>query len=255
MMPNMVVAQVGSIRGRVVDDEGLPLGGVNVVLRAEDGRLIGTATDEGFYVLSRVLPGVYELSVSFVGFVTITDTISFSFGEAKTKNFTLLEDESVIETVVIESERAANAERPAGLSIVTPRTLNNIPTPGLSRDLAGALTRSGGVVTLGDRGGQLYIRGGAPMQNLFLIDGMRILQPMHILNQFSVFPADILSYADIYAGGFGAYYGGRVAAVVDVNTRNGNKKRFEGSASVSPFIGAVKAEIPIVDDRASLILS
>jgi hypothetical protein len=239
----------------VVDDAGSPIDGANVVLESDDGRVIGTATDDGFYLVSRIQPGRYTVAVSFVGYVTVTDSVVFAIGDAITRNYSLIEDASVIETIVVESERSSNPNRPAGLSIVSPRSLKNIPAPGLSRDLAAALTRGAGVVTLGDRGGQLYIRGGSPMQNLFLLDGMRILQPLHILNEFSVFPSDILSYADVYAGGFGAYYGGRVAAVVDVNTRNGNKKRLQGAASVSPFLGAVQAEIPIIDGRASVILS
>lgn len=248
-------AQLATVRGRVVDGEGSSLGGVNIALRASDGRLIGTATDDGFFLISRIPPGDYVLTASFIGFTTITDSLSLAFGDAITRNYTLLEDAAVIETIIVESERSSNPDRPVGLSIVSPQSLARIPSPGLSRDLAAALTRETGVVTLGDRGGQLFIRGGTPMQNLFLLDGMRILQPLHILNQFSVFPSDILSYADVYAGGFGAYYGGRIASVVDVNTRNGNKKRFQGSASVSPFLAAVHAEIPIIPEQASIIVS
>ncbi len=255
LAPIAANAQLASMRGRIVDETRSPMDGVNVVLRTDDNRLIGTATKDGFYLINRIPPGRYAVTISFVGYVSVSDTISFEFADSRTQNYALDENEEIISTIVVEGERSSNQNRPAGLSIVSPRSLSNIPAPGLSRDLAAALTRGSGVVTLGDRGGQLYIRGGAPMQNLYLLDGMRILQPLHILNEFSVFPSDILSYADVYAGGFGAYYGGRVAAVVDVNTRNGNKKRFQGSMSVSPFLGAIQAEIPIVDNRASVIFS
>ena len=82
--------------------------------------------------------------------------------------------------------------------------LERVPMPDVSSDLMAYLLTMPGVVTVGDRGGQLFVRGGTPTQNLVLIDGMRIYQPAHIVGFYSVVPADILAYADVYAGGFGA---------------------------------------------------
>ena len=255
LAPLPAAAQFATLRGQTVDAGGDPLTGVNVVLRSDDGRLAGAASDNGYYLLARILPGDYQLSVSYVGFVTITDSVTFAAGDSRVMSFTLVENEAAIDTVVVESERASANDSPAGLSVVRPRSLTNLPSPALSRDLASAIAWNSSVVTAGDRGGQLYVRGGTPMQNLYILDGMRILQPLHILNSYSVFPADILSYADIYAGGFGAYYGGRVAAVFDVNTINGSKKRFAGSVSLAPFLASAHAEIPIVKEKVSLVVS
>ena len=64
-----------------------------------------------------------------------------------------------------------------------------------------------GVVFTGDQGGQLYIRGGSPIQNKVLLDGMIIYSPFHSIGLFSVFDSDIIRNTDVYTGGFNAEYG------------------------------------------------
>lgn len=62
---------------------------------------------------------------------------------------------------------------------------------------------------------------------------------------FSVFDADIIRNADVYSGGFGAEYGGRISSIMDITTRDGNKKRVGGKLAVSPFGAKVLAEGPL----------
>ena len=83
-----------------------------------------------------------------------------------------------------------------------------------------------GVVFTGDQGGQLYIRGGSPIQNKVLLDGMVVYNPFHSIGLFSVFETDIIKTADVYTGGFGAEYGGRVSSIMDIKTIDGNNQRF-----------------------------
>ena len=102
-----------------------------------------------------------------------------------------------------------------------------------------------GVVLMGDRGGQLFIRGGEPSQNLTLLDGMYVYQPFHILGFYSAFPSEIISQADVYAGGFGSKFTGRISSVIDVQSRNGDKRGFDASASLSPFTSSLRVEGPL----------
>src|SRR5690606_35192440 len=113
-----------------------------------------------------------------------------------------------------------------------------------SGDLATYLQTLPGVVTTGDRGGQLFVRGGTPAENLALVDGIPIYQPFHILGFFSVFPEDLVSSVDFYAGGFGARYSGRTSSVLDVQMRDGNPNKLSGAGSISPFLAEVLAEGP-----------
>lgn len=250
--------QFATVRGLVVDgDDDQPLQGVNVALRSDDGSLMGTSTQGGgLYVLSRIPPGSYSITFSFIGYVSVIDTLAFDFGDLKTINVSLEPDNAMLDDVVVESERRESRSTSiAGFQTIRPSDLERIPVPGLSGDLVSYLNASPGFQAAGDRGGQLFVRGGTPIQNLFLLDGMRVYKPVHIIGLYSAFPADIISYSDIYAGGYGARYGGRLASVVDVTTRNGNKKKVAGSISMAPFLGSGRIEIPVVKDRVSVVAS
>ncbi|MCC6691537.1 MAG: TonB-dependent receptor, partial [Bacteroidia bacterium] len=81
--------------------------------------------------------------------------------------------------------------------------------------------------------------------NKVLLDGMIIYNPFHSIGLFSVFDMDIIRHADVYTGGFGAQYGGRISSIMDFTSRDGNKKRFSGKVSASPFVGHALLEGPI----------
>ena len=102
-----------------------------------------------------------------------------------------------------------------------------------------------GVVFTGDQGGQLYIRGGSPVQNKVLLDGLVVYSPFHSIGLFSVFDTDIIRNTDVYTGGFSAEYGGRISSIMDIKTRDGNKKNFEGKLSASTFGSKLLMEGPL----------
>ncbi len=258
LLPAAAVAQNASLRGFVRDaSDGQTLQGVNVILRSADGRVLGGASDrDGYYVVSRIVPGDYTLVVSYLGYESLEEAVRFEAGEARTRNFDLRLAQLEAGEVTIEAEgEGAAVMGGAGLQSVRPSDLERIPTPGLSADLVSYLQSMPGVVSTGDRGGQLFVRGGTPSQNLVLIDGIPIFQPFHVIGFYSAFPADILSATDIYAGGFGARYGGRISSVIDISTRSGNNRRFEASASLGPFLSAARVEGPLLPGKASFLVS
>ena len=97
------------------------------------------------------------------------------------------------------------------------------------------------------------MRGGTPTQNLVLVDGLPIVKPFHISGMFSAFPEDIVKSADVYAGGYSAAYMGALSSVIDVSLRSGDKERYRGSASLSPFIATARVEGPLTKNRSSFI--
>src|SRR5690606_24453836 len=128
---------------------------------------------------------------------------------------------------------------------ITPREMEPLPSIGGEPDLAQYLQVLPGVIFTGDQGGQLYIRGGSPIQNVVLLDGATIFQPFHSIGLFSVFETDLIRNADIYTGGFGARYGGRVSSVMDITTRDGNKRRVSGLIGATTFGAKALVEGPI----------
>jgi len=254
-----VQAQNAVVRGFTKDaSDGQPLQGVNIVLTNNSGAFIGTATDrDGFYAISRIPPGRYAIRATFIGYQPFADSLDLAPDQILTYNFSITFGETSLEEIVVETERetAGAASVTAGLQSIRPQDIQLVPSPDLSGDLVTYLTTLPGVVSAGDQGGQLFIRGGEPTQNLVLIDGMLIYQPFHLIGFYSAFPANILNVTDVYAGGFGARYGGRLSSVIDIATRNGNKRRFSGEASLAPFISAARIEGPIIPNRVSMLLS
>ena len=251
-------AQVAVVNGFVSDrTDGQPLELVNIVLLDESDLVKGTVTDlDGMYLLSRIQPGRYVLRATFIGYESFADTLHLEGGETRTVNIALAPTEERLDELVVQTERESGAARvTAGQQTIRPADIELIPAPDVSGDLVGYLTTLPGIVTTGDRGGQLFIRGGEPSQNLVQLDGMLLYQPFHILGFYSAFPTDILSRTDIYAGGYGARFGERISSVIDVWTRTGNKRRFAGATSISPFVVTHRLEGPIVPNSVSFLVS
>ncbi len=246
-----IFAQRGSIKGFVYDDStGEPVIFTNVYL---ENTSIGIATDvNGFYTLSQIPAGDYVLMVSFVGFETLKTKVSLAANEVKTQNLFLKPSNVQIDDIVISAERQEmqTAVRTSVIKI-SPKQLDRIPTIGAQPDIAQYLQILPGVVFTGDQGGQLYVRGGLPIQNLVLLDGMVIYNPFHSIGLFSVFDSDILRNADIYTGAFPAQYGGRISSVMDLTMRDGNKRKQTGKLTTNTFGSKILMEGPIFQSSSN----
>jgi len=252
-----VSAQQASIQGIVTDrTTGQPLYGANIVLSSlpDEENVLGAAADnEGFYTIDSIDPGIWSLRISYIGYVAYEDTLQFKEGENRTVNVALEQDDALLDEVLIEQALGA-ARREEGRQRITPVELTRIPGPATG-DLATYLQTLPGVVSSGDRGGQFFIRGGTPSQNMVLVDGALIYKPAHIVGFYSPFPENLVAGADFYAGGFGPRYTDRISSVLDIQMRHGNRYSYTGSAAVSPFAAEVFAEGPITVGKSSWIFS
>ncbi|MCK5821606.1 MAG: TonB-dependent receptor [Bacteroidales bacterium] len=239
------IAQYGSVRGFVYDKaNGEPVIFCNVYL---EGTTYGAATDvNGFYNITKVPAGDYKLIVQALSYAESSTDIVIIADQIITKKVDLEASVQNIDVVVVSAERQEmKTQIYTSITKVTPKQMSKIPTIGSEPDLAQYLQVLPGVIFTGDQGGQLYIRGGAPIQNKVLLDGMIIYNPFHSIGLFSVFDSDVIRNADIYTGGFGAQYGGRISSIMDITTRDGNKKRLAGKVSSSTFMSKVLIEGPI----------
>jgi len=237
-------AQTGSVKGFIFDKEtGEPVLFTNVILK---GTTFGAATDvNGFYAITKVPAGSYELMVTYLGYDSLVVDIDITPGKPLTKNLYLQPASITIQDIVVsaEKEEMKNQVHTAVVKI-SPRQIEKLPSVGAEVDIAQYIQVVPGVVFTGDQGGQLYIRGGAPIHNKVLLDGMTIYNPFHSIGMFSVFDTDLLLNADIYTGGFNAEYGGRISSIMDLRTRQGNKKKFSGKVSANTFASRVLLEGP-----------
>lgn len=251
-----VQAQRSSIQGIVTDrNTGEPLQGANIVLqKMEQEPIIGVAAGRGgFYRIGDVEPGSWLLRFSFIGYIAKTDTIYVEEGVVNTINASLSTNDASLGELVVSSASGA-ARREEGAQRITAADFRRVPGPS-SGDLTTYIQTLPGVVSMGDRGGQLFIRGGTPSENMVLVDGAIMYQPSHIVGYYSPLPENIVSGADFYAGGFGPRYSGRISSVLDVQLRHGSLYNFSGSLTVNPFASEVFAEGPFKNGSSSWIFS
>ena len=236
-------AQKATIRGNVYDrDSGEPIAFGTVVIA---GTTNGAVTDfDGFFTFSNLEAGDYTLTTTYVGYDSAT--VDVTVGEATIKYVKLTIGEGVnLQTVEVTAGRTqARTEVQVSQVTLTARDIKTLPSTGGDADLAQYLPVLPGIVTTGDQGGQIFIRGGAPIQNLVMLDGVTIFNPFHTIGFFSVFETEAIRNVEVNTGGFGAQNGGRLSAVVDINTKVGNRKKFSGLVGVSPFQGRVMLEGP-----------
>jgi hypothetical protein len=236
----------GTIRGNVYDKEtAQPLAFATVQV---EGAGVGSATDiNGFFSIADIPIGQYRLKVTYLGYEDFSTDIKISKGEIVYKTAYLQESGTSLGEVVISGRKEqARSEVQVSKLTVTPKQIRSLPSTGGQADIAQYLTVLPGVIFTGDQGGQLYIRGGSPIQNRILLDGMTIYNPFHSIGFFSVFETELIRNVDVLTGGFNADYGGRISAIVDVKTREGNRKRLSGLFSASPFQAKAMIEGPIV---------
>lgn len=238
-------AQTGEVRGVIFDKTtGEALVGVSVFVLTTTQ---GDATDlNGFFSINKLKPGSYKVRVTYLGY----DTLFFK-AEVEAKGViskTLYLKESVIdvdEVIITAESQEKKTKTNVATTKLTQKNLKQLVTVGGEPDLVQSLQILPGVTTTGDQGGQLFIRGGSPIMNKILLDGMTIYNPFHSIGMFSVFDSDIIRNADVYSAGFGAQYGGRISAVVDVTTREGAKNKLSGKLAVNPFTSKILLEGPL----------
>jgi hypothetical protein len=247
------LSQDYTIRGFIYEKaNGEPMAFEKVkLLSASDSAIVsGGLTDvNGFFSISKVSKGKYILKVENFSYNTVTRNIEvtaekgiFDVKFELEKSTGVKEFDAV--NVSADSKIKKNEVQISQLKL-DKKGLERIPSVGAENDIVGAFSVTPGVVTTGDQGGQLYVRGGTPIQNKILLDGMTIYNPFHSIGFFSIFETELVKNVDIYTGGFDAKYGGRISSIMDISYRDGNRKQFGGKVSASPFLAKAVLEGPL----------
>jgi hypothetical protein len=235
----------GVVRGNVYDAEtGSPIMFGNVLVK---GTNLGAVTDEkGFFSISEVPVGKQELVIRYIGYDSLAVGLNLRAGQIGYEKHYLTPSGVKLETVNVTGKKEiAQTEVTISKLSVTTEEIKLLPSTSGDPDIAQYLPVLPGIVFTGDQGGQLFIRGGTPIQNKILLDGMIIYNPFHSIGFFSVFETEAVRNIDVYTAGFGAEYGSRTSAIVDIRTRDGNANEFGGLISANPFQAKVLLEGPL----------
>ena len=241
-----LIAQQGTLRGHIYDQgTGQAISFASVVL---DGTEIRTVTDiDGFFNFPDIPVETYNLKAYFIGFDTLREVVTVSANQVKYLKLFMAEGSIQLETINVSAslEQRRNEVNFSHITL-TPKQIKALPSAGGEADIAQYLQVLPGVISTGDQGGQIYIRGGSPVQTKVLLDGMTIYNPFHSIGFFSVFETEAIKSAEVLTGGFSAEYGGRISAIIDMKTREGDRSRYGGLVSASPFQVKALVEGPII---------
>jgi hypothetical protein len=220
----------GRVTGRVTDAEtGAPLSSVTVLV---DGTNYGTATDEAGRYQFRLPAGRYVLRFSAVGYTTHRDSISVVRDQTTLLNVALRVEVVRLEDVTVEA-RAVAPE--AGVFRLDPETAQRIPTPLQSGFQA--LKVLPGVVSNNELSYQYSVRGGGYNENLVFIDGFEVYLPFRAQKGeqegLGLLNLALTERVALYAGGFPARYGGKLASALEVAYRRPYQEPLQGSATLS----------------------
>jgi hypothetical protein len=226
LAPAPVRAQAGgAVIVRVTTAAGEPLGATLVTLLARDSATVDTATTDasGSARFAGLAVATYTVRAERLGHATATRAVAVEAGRTVRAELVLNEVAVGLPGVIVEAaRRRARFEEAAGATVaeLTQREMKLLPAPG-EADVLRSVEVMPGVVSTSDFSSAFNVRGGSADQNLILLDGLPIYNPFHLGGLFSVFNADMVSRAELLAGGFPARYGGRVSSVLTVHSDPG----------------------------------
>jgi hypothetical protein len=244
-------ANIVSMAGYIKDAKtGEPIAGASVYI---DKPRIGTSTDQnGYYSIS--LPrGKHILNVQSLGNRDIKrQIVLFSDGKM---NIDAIASIMSLKKVVISSQKLSNVRGTImGVQKLDIKTVKQVPVIFGEADILRVVTTLPGVKTVGEASTGLNVRGGASDQNLILFNDATIYNPAHFFGMFSAFNPELINNVELYKSSIPANFGGRLSSVLDINSREGNKKEFTGSAGIGLLTSRVNIEGPIQKDKSSFIL-
>ena len=241
----------GRIRGFVTDGtSGERLPGANIFL--PDMRL-GTITNEaGYFALSRLPQAEYRVHVSFMGYGTM-DTLLEAHSASTVR--LQLHPATLVEAVqMVEAPQVEPFAVEPGVMRVPMGALQRMPGPPGESDLLHSLRWLPGVQRAGTSASGLVVRGSAPDQNLYLLDGAPVYHPWHAFSIVSTFQSETFKNVRLYRGAFPAEHGGRLSAVLDAEMKDGSSKKAAGSVAIGVFSGRLLLETPL-NKKSSMMIA
>lgn len=238
------------LKGRIISKKGNPISGLNILIPNQNK---GTITD---------IDGNYEIWLPKG--VNIFETQALGVEKVKKRlvvyndgvlNLELEESFEELGEVLVEANARDNIRTAlTGVEKIDVAQIKNIPLVLGERDILKVATTLPGISTAGEGASGYNVRGGKTDQNLILLDEGVIYNPTHFFGIFSGLNPFTTGDVSIYKGSIPAEYGGRLSSVFDLNTKTANKKDFAGEVSIGPVTGNLSLEIPIVENKSSLIL-
>jgi len=164
------------------------------------------------------------------------------------------EQVTTLKEVIVSSRKTSNITSvQLGVTKLAIENIRRVPVVFGESDVMRVVTGLPGVQTVGEATTGFNVRGGSADQNLILFNDASIFNPSHFFGMFSAFNPEVIKDIELYKSSIPAKYGGRLSSVLDVTSREGNKKNITGSAGIGAITTRLNVEGPLQKDRSSFI--
>jgi hypothetical protein len=253
-------AQAGEIRGKVTNKiNGEPVSFANVLIQ---GAQSGSSCNEaGLYSIRGLQPGQYNVEASYVGFKTLVIfEVQVTNSRPAIVDFLLEEESQELQAVEISAANTFYKTDESPLSLRTIGTTEIKRTPGGNRDISKVVRSLPGVSSPPSFRNDIIIRGGAPSENTFYLDGIQIPVINHFQTQGSsggpvgIINVDLLKEVSFYSGAFPANRGNTLSSVFDFQLKDGRDDKWTTNGIVGATDLGLTFEGPITEN-STLVLS
>lgn len=207
--------------------------------------------------------GYYSLELPYGQNIVFTDALGLERLEQPvivysdgTLDISLKESvEQLDEVVISANSRQVIDGTTTGKNTIESEESKTIPVVLGERDLLKIATTLPGITTAGEGSAGFNVRGGKTDQNLILLDNSVLYNSSHFFGIFQALNPYTVKSIDIYKGNIPAEFGGRLSSVFNINTIDSNTEKISGEASIGPVTGNLKLEIPIIKEKAALMVA
>lgn len=262
ILANIVFAQngVGTITGQVREaNVRLPLIAANIILLGTD---LGAATDEtGRFTINNVPSNTYQIKASIIGYRSqIKTDVIVQPGKVTQVDFEIYPETIELENVVVRADYFnRNILQPNSIKTFSYEEIRR--SPGGFEDVVRALSILPGVAQADAGRNDLIVRGGAPSENLYIVDGLEIPNINHFGTQgatggpLSYINLDFVRETSFSTGGFSVLYGDKLSSVLKIDLRQGRNDRVGGKATLSATQFGLNLEGPVFNPNSNFIFS
>ena len=219
-----------------------------------DNPPIGVSTDQfGYFSLTLPL-GPHTLRISSIGMKETKRHIAL-YSDGKL-NIDMEQFIPGLKAVTVTSEKNSNTGRlQMGVDRLNIKTIRQMPVVFGEADILRAVLTLPGVTSVGEATTGFNVRGGSADQNLVLFNNSTIYNPSHFFGFFSSFNPDVVKGVELYKSSIPEKYGGRLSSVLDVTTRDGNKKNISGAGGIGPLDARLTIEGPLFSDKTTFLIA
>ena len=250
----------GVITGRVFDivtEEAI----VGAVVRVQGQALTVQSDADGRFALRDVTPGIVQLDVRRVGYApTIKSDIAVGAGKPVVVAIGMSKATVQLQAVTVRPPAFPAQTSPSlPVSSIALSAEELRRTPGALEDVVQAVSIAPGVASTTGGRNDLFVRGGASYENLFIVDNIEVPNINHFGTQgtsggpLSLINIRFVDDATLSTGGFGVRYGDRVSSVTNLTLREGNRERLAGEVNLAASQYGAILEGPLGKDASFLL--